>query len=274
MGLGGICLKIGVFVKQVPDMEKVKFDTEKGVIDRKSAGTEVNPFDLNALEEAVQIKEKYEGKVVVFSMGPPSAEKAVKDAIARGADEGVLLNDKSFAGSDTWATSFVLSRAVQKYGNLDLIITGVMTVDGDTAQVGPQVAEFLDIPHVSFVSEINEISEKEIIVTAEAFDGVFLKKLDLPSLISVTKDINSPRLPRLKDKRKAKEVQIKVWGREDIASDIPGEKLGLKGSPTKVKKIVVPPPPEREGKTFKEDELEEGIEKLYELFGELKLLEG
>ncbi|UMZ74110.1 electron transfer flavoprotein subunit beta/FixA family protein [Natranaerofaba carboxydovora] len=267
-------MKIGVLIKQVPDMEKVKFDTEKGVVDRKSAGTEVNPFDLNALETAVQIKEKYGGEITAFSMGPSSAKEALKDAISRGADDGILLNDRSFAGSDTWSTSFILSNAIKKIKELDLIITGVMSVDGDTAQVGPQVAEFLDLPNASFVSEVKKVDKEGIEVVFEAFDGSFLTRLKLPALISVTKDINNPRLPLLRDKLNSRKTEIPVWGREDIGKDIPPESLGIKGSPTKVKKIVVPPPMEREGKIYDKEELDEGVEKVLELFKEFKFMEG
>ncbi len=267
-------MKIGVLVKQVPDMEKVKFDTEKGVVDRKSAGTEVNPFDLNALETAVQIKESTDGEITVLSMGPSSAEDALKECISRGADHGVLLNDKSFAASDTWATSFILSRAVKYAGGFDLIVTGVMSVDGDTAQVGPQVAEFLKIPNAHFVSEIVSTEENHIEVISDAFGGSYKKKLKFPALISVTKDINHPRLPKLKQKRKAKKAEIPVWGREDIAEDIAPEDLGSKGSPTKVKKIVVPPPVEREGKIFESSEKDEGVEELAKIINDLKLVGG
>lgn len=267
-------MKIGVLVKQVPEMDKVKFDPEKGVVNRKSAGTEVNPFDLNALETAVRLRKSLGGEVIALSMGPPFAREAVRDVISRGADDGILLNDKSFAGSDTWSTSFILSCALKKLGGLDLILTGVMSVDGDTAQVGPQVAEFLDIPSASFVSEIKKISKKEIEVVAEAFNGSYLKKLKLPALISVTKDINTPRLPRLKDKIEARKTDLKVWGLKDIGENISPNEVGAKGSPTRVRKIVVPPPAKRKGQIYEKDQLGEGIEKLTGLFRELRLLEG
>ena len=134
-------ISIVVPIKQVPDMERVKFDKEKGTVDRSSAPGEINPFDLNALEAAVQIKEKLGATVTTVSMGPPQAEAALRDALSRGADRGILLVDKAFAGADTWATSYTLASAIQRLGQTDLIVCGEKTVDGDTAQVGPAVAE-------------------------------------------------------------------------------------------------------------------------------------
>ncbi|MFW6016125.1 MAG: electron transfer flavoprotein subunit beta/FixA family protein, partial [bacterium] len=192
-------MNIIVLLKEVPDMEKVKFDREKGVIDRSSASTQINPFDLNALQAAVNIREEVGGSIQAISMGPARAEDSLKEAIARGADEGLLLTDRAFAGSDTWATSFTLAKAIEKIDDYDLIICGEMTVDGDTAQVGPQVAEFLDIPHVAFVWGIDEIKDDKIIVKSDLWNGTYLNELKLPGLLTVSKDINNPQLPSLKD---------------------------------------------------------------------------
>ena len=145
-------MRIVVPIKQVPDMTEVKFDVEKGRVDRSSAGAEINPFDMNALETAVQVKEKLGGTISAVSMGPPQAEAALRDALSRGVDEAVLLVDKAFAGADTLATSYTLAVAIKKMGEFDLIVCGEKTVDGDTGQVGPEIAEHLDIPHVAYVS--------------------------------------------------------------------------------------------------------------------------
>lgn len=229
-----------VLIKQVPDMEKVKFDSERGVVDRKSAGTEINPFDLNALEAAVQIKEKTQSNVIAISMGPPQAEEALKEAIARGADEGILVTDKTFGGSDTKATSAILAAAIKKIGDFSLIIAGEKSVDGDTGQVGAETAEYLKIPHVSYVCNVENIDEDTIKLVSEIWEGTFLMQMNLPGLITVTKDINTPRLPSFKSKLKARKAVIKKIGLEDLEGILSLEEVGFKGSPTKVKKIEVP----------------------------------
>lgn len=253
-------MRIVVTVKQVPEMERVKFDAERGLIDRQSAGVEINPFDLNALETAVRLKEEYGASVVALSMGPPRAEEVLREALSRGADEGILLTDRRFGGSDTFATSATLAAAVRKTGDFDLIVSGEMTVDGDTAQVGPQLAEFLGIPHVSYVSGIVAVDPEYgyIEVAADAWAASWKKRLFFPALITVTKDINSPRLAGFKDKMAARKAEIPRWGAEEIEEQLlemglDGEQLGIKGSPTQVRKIIVPPAIQREGRIFRED---------------------
>jgi electron transfer flavoprotein beta subunit len=242
---------IVVLIKQVPDMDQVEFDYERGRIIRGSAPSEANPFDLNALETAVAYKEKVGGEVIALSMGPQQAESTLREALARGADRTILLSDKGFAGADTWATSIALGEAVRKISAFDLIICGEKTVDGDTGQVGPEVAEFLDIPHVSYVSAIRESSEKELVVETEAWGRPFLKRLQLPGLITVTKDINEPRLPSFKDKMRARKADVEIWGIEDISVD--PNSVGIKGSPTLLKKMWVPAPQKREAAIIRGD---------------------
>lgn len=266
-------MNIIVLIKQVPDMEKVKFDREKGVVDRKSAGTEINPFDLNALETAVQISEKIDAKVTAISMGPPSAEQALKECIARGADEGILVSDAKFGGSDTKATSFILASAIKKIGNCSLIIAGEKTVDGDTGQIGPEVAEFLDIPHASYVSKITDANDENIKVCSEIWEGTYLKNMKLPALITVTKDINEPRLPAFKNKMKARKAEIKVIKFDDLKEYLDNDNVGFKGSPTKVKKIEVPEIEKRQGKIYREEDSEKAEEELINLFMKKKVLE-
>jgi electron transfer flavoprotein beta subunit len=266
-------MNIIVLIKQVPDMEKVKFDREKGVIDRKSAGTEINPFDLNALEAAIQLKDKGENvHVTALSMGPPSAESALKEAIARGADEGILLSDRTFGGADTWATSLTLAAGIKNIGIYDLIIAGMQTVDGDTGQVGPEIAELLEIPHISYVSEIEEVGSK-FRGKVDIWDGTYLKEMELPGLITVTKDINDPRLPSFKDKMKSRKAEIPVWGYETLEEYLNGEKIGIKGSPTVVKKIEVPKATTRKGKLWREN-IDQAVDEMIEIFKEIKVLEG
>lgn len=246
-------MNIIVLVKQVPDMEKVKFDREAGRIDRSSAGTEINPFDLNALEAALQICENTGGKVTALSMGPSQAEDALREAIARGADEGILLSDMKFGGSDVKATSTILSSAIKKIGQYDLIVAGIQTVDGDTGQVGAEVAGYLNIPHISNVEEIKKYTDENIEAVSNVWGSKYLKRGKYPLLITVTKDVNVPRLPSFKNKMKARKAEITKWGYEDLKDILDDSSIGIKGSPTKVKKIEVPKQLAREGKTYKED---------------------
>lgn len=264
-------MKILVLIKQVPDMEMVRFDREKGRVDRSSAGTEINPFDLNALEVALQISENLGAKVTAVTMGPPQAEEALREAIARGADDGILLTDMKFGGSDVKATSSILSAAIKKIGEYDLIIAGIQTVDGDTGQVGPEVAAYLNIPHISNVEAINKYSEDSIEVLCSVWDSQYLKKGTYPLLITVTKDVNVPRLPTFKNKMKARKADITKWSSEDLKEIIDETKVGIKGSPTKVKKIEVPPQARREGKFYKNDD-DNAIADILKVLKEKKVL--
>lgn len=246
-------MKIAVLIKQVPDMEKVRFDREKGVVDRSSADVEINPFDLNALEAGVQAGETTGAPVTAITMGPPRGEEALKEAIARGAQEGILLSDRAFGGADTRATAKTLAAALKKMGEADLIFAGEKTVDGDTGQVGAEVAEYLNIPHISYVDEIVEISEDFITVVSDIMEGRYLKKAKFPVLLTVTKDLNVPRLPTFKSKMSARKAEIPVWSMKELSDVLTEEEAGLKGSPTKVKKIEVPKLAQRSCKKGKED---------------------
>jgi len=252
-------LSIIVPIKQVPDIERVRFDIEKGRIDRSSAPGETNPFDLNALEAAVRIKEQLGGMITAISMGPPQAISTLRDAIARGADEAILLTDIKFAGADTLATSYTLASAIRKIGKFDLIICGEKTVDGDTGQVGPEIAAFLNIPHVAYVCEIRKISCEGMVVVSDMGDAYYLVEISFPVLITVTKDINTPRLPTLKDKIKARKKQVTIWTARDLEDIADPRKFGYAGSPTQVYKITFPSVKNRKGMLF---EGEEGIPKI------------
>jgi len=243
-------ISIVVPIKQVPDMERVKFNTETGTVDRTSAPGEINPFDLNALEAAVQIKEKLGGTVTTISMGPPQAEFSVRDTLSRGADRGILLVDRAFAGADTLATSYTLASAIRKLGEFDLIVCGEKTVDGDTGQVGPEIAEWLGIPHVAYVSGIEEIGEKFTVICDMEGDRYSIES-HLPLLITVTKDINMPRLPAFADKLKARKAEIEKWTADDLSSVADPSRFGLKGSPTRLNKVIVPSEEGRKGEVFR-----------------------
>lgn len=240
---------IVVPLKQVPDMDEVEFDNEEGRIDRSTAEPEPNPFDLNALEEAITFKEELGAEVITISMGPPQAESTLRDSLARGADRAILLSDKAFGGADTWATAFTLFNAIKKIKSYDLIICGEKTVDGDTGQVGPEIAELLDIPHVAYVSGIIDRNKESIIVNSDIWGKTFTRKLNFPGLITVTKDVNVPRIPLFRNKKKAREAEIETWGLEDLG--VEKEKLGFNGSPTSVKEIEISPEVTREGRIFK-----------------------
>jgi electron transfer flavoprotein beta subunit len=238
-------------IKQVPDMERVKFDTEAGRIDRSSASGEINPFDLNALEAAVQLKDKLGGTVTTISMGPPQAESSLRDSLARGADRAILLAGKEFAGADTWATSYVLASAIKKLGKFDIIICGEKTVDGDTGQVGPEIGEWLSIPHIAYVSEVQEVNATGITVVAEMESDHYAIQSPFPTLLTVTKDVNVPRLPSFQDKMKARKAEIETWGAADLADVADAANFGLKGSPTRLNKVVIPSEEGRRGEVFR-----------------------
>ncbi|MEM2479619.1 MAG: electron transfer flavoprotein subunit beta/FixA family protein [Candidatus Bathyarchaeia archaeon] len=240
-------LDLIVLIKQVPEIEKVRFDYEKGRLDRSSAGAVTNPFDLNALEAAIQIKEKLGGSVTAISMGPMQAQDALRDALARGADRAILLSDERFAGADTLATAYTLAAAIRKIGFFDLIVCGEKTVDGDTAQVGPEVAEFLGIPHAAYVDEIQHVNRNEIIVKAKMERNYYVIKLTLPALITVTKDINNPRLPTLRDKLRAMRAPITVWNYESLSEVADPRYFGFEGSPTRVVRVYTPTSEGRRG---------------------------
>ncbi|MCL2218669.1 MAG: electron transfer flavoprotein subunit beta/FixA family protein [Chitinispirillia bacterium] len=235
-------MNIVVCIKQVPGTTQVKINPETGTLIRDGVEAVVNPFDEYAIEEAVRIKEKVGGKVVVITMGPPQADAALRTAISMGADEGVLVSDRAFAGSDTWATSYTLTSAIKALikdmGKVDLIICGKQAIDGDTAQVGPGVAEMLDIPFVAWVRKVEEITATSIKIERLMEEGYDVVQMPLPGLITVVKEINEPRIPSLKGKMRAKSAQIRKLDTTNMEVD--PERIGLKGSPTQVFRSFVP----------------------------------
>ncbi len=231
-------MKILVCIKQVPGTTKVQINPETGTLVREGVEAVVNPFDEYAIEEAIRIKEKVGGTVTAVTMGPPQADAVLKKAVAMGADEAVLVSDRAFAGSDTWATSYTLSSAIKTLGKFDLMICGKQAIDGDTAQVGPGIAEMLDVPFVAWVRKIEEINEEKIVAERLMEDGYEVIEMNLPALITVVKEINEPRLESLKGKMRAKKIEIKVLTNAEIGAD--EAKLGLNGSPTSVLKTFIP----------------------------------
>ena len=231
-------MNILVCVKQVPDAKDVRLDPVTNTMAREGVESIMNPFDRHALEEAVAIKEQQGGKVTVITMGPPQAETVLREAISCGADEGVLISDRAFAGADTWATSYTLARAVQTLGLFDLILCGKQAIDGDTAQVGPGLACRLRLPFATCVQKTRAVTAEAIEVERMMDDGFDVLRLPLPALITVVKDINEPRVASLKGKMKAKKAEIRKLSATDIGAD--HQCIGLAGSPTQVVRVFSP----------------------------------
>lgn len=230
-------MKIVVCVKQVPDTAEVRINPETNTLIRDGVQSIINPYDMHAIEAGLQIREKIGGTVTVVTMGPPQAEAALREAISMGVDHAVLLTDRAFAGSDTWATAYALSKAMEYLG-ADVILCGKQAIDGDTAQVGPEIAEFLDIPHVAYIRKIDDIQNDRIIVERLMDDGFDVIESSLPVLLTVVRELNVPRMPSLKGKMAAKKAEIKKLSAADIKAV--ESSLGLKGSPTQVRNIFAP----------------------------------
>jgi len=205
---------------------------------RSSSASILNPLDLYAISTALQLKDRCQARVSVITMGPQSAVKVLKEAIAMGCDDAVHLTDRAFGGSDTWATSYILSLAVKKLGIPDLIITGERATDGDTAQVGPALASWLGLPAITYVSKIETVDDTFLVVERLMEEGYQKVKTTLPALLTVVKEISSVRLPTLSGKKRAMASSITVWDAQALDAD--SRFIGLKGSPTKVVKIDVP----------------------------------
>ena len=236
-----------VCIKQVPDTTEVKINPETGTLIREGVPSIINPFDTYAIEEGLRLKEQFGGKVTVISMGPPQAMEALKEAVAMGADEAILLSDKAFAGSDTWATAYTLSRAIKKCGGFDIILCGKQAIDGDTGQVGPGIARQLGISQLTYVFKIRKLDSESRAIVVERLleEGREVVETTLPAVLTVVKDINQPRYPTFLGIRRATKMQIPVWGAADLP-ETDSNKFGLKGSPTQVVRVFNPP--KREGK--------------------------
>ncbi|MFH0840253.1 MAG: electron transfer flavoprotein subunit beta/FixA family protein [Candidatus Omnitrophota bacterium] len=254
-------MNIIVCIKQVPDTTDVKIDPATNTLIREGVASIINPFDTYAIEEAVRLKEKFGGKVIVLTMGPPQAQQALREAISLGADEAILLSDRAFAGSDTLATSYALASGIKKIGSFDIILCGKQASDGDTAQVGTGISTHLDIPQVTYVKKIEEITNGKARVERMVEEGYEIIEIPLPCLMTVVKEINEPRLPSLKGKMKANKAEITTWTSQDLGLE--PSRVGLNGSPTKVVKIFTPPA--RAGGQMLDGEPNEVANKLVEL---------
>ena len=231
-------MNIIVCIKQVPNTQEVRIDPKTGSLIREGVPSIINPEDKNAIEEAVLLKEKHGGRVTVISMGPAQAEEALREALAMGADKAILLNDRNFRGADTSATSYTLGTAIRRLGDFDLILCGRQAIDGNTAQVGPQLAEFLDLPQVTYVHKV-EVNGETLRAKRALEDGYELVETQLPALLTVTKDLNEPRLPAMAEIMNAyREKEVTVWTAEDVGAD--KDNIGLHGSPTRIRRAHTP----------------------------------
>jgi electron transfer flavoprotein beta subunit len=234
-------VKIIVCIKQVPDTTNVRINPETNTLVREGVASIINPFDTYAIEEGVRLKEKHGGTLTAITMGPPQASEALREAIGLGADNAFLVSDRAFAGADTLATAFALACAIRHLGGADVILMGRQAIDGDTGQVGPGLAENLDISHVTDIRKIEEIVDGRIVVERLLEEGYARIAARLPVVLTVVKEINIPRLPSLKGKLAAKKAVVPVLSAADIGAEV--QRLGLNGSPTQVMKIFTPPKP-------------------------------
>lgn len=262
-------MNILVCIKQVPESNKVEVDPKTGVLKRNGAASKMNPYDLYALETAMRLKEELGGEVSVITMGPPQAAQVIREAYAMGADHGTLISDRRFGGADVLATSYTLAQGIKKMGDFDLILCGKQTTDGDTAQVGPEISEWLGIPSVSNVRKITEADGQNITVEMDMPDDIEITRIAYPCLLAVDKDIFQPRLPSYVRKTEKADTEITMLSLDDM-DDRDETHYGLNGSPTQVQKIFPP-----ETNHHRELWNEEGSilsEKLFQKVKELKFV--
>lgn len=231
-------MNLVVCIKQVPNTTEIKIDPVTNTLIREGVESILNPFDTYAVEEAVRLKEKHGGSVTALCMGPPQGEEILREAVSLGVDKIVLLSDRRFAGADTWATSLTLAAAIRKLGDVDLVITGQQATDGDTAQVGPGIAAHMGLPQTCFVRQVEAVECKNVILQRLMEDGFDRVQMQMPAVISVVKEINTPRLPSLRGKKNAKTVELVIWNCDDLG--LSETEVGLNGSPTQVLKIFTP----------------------------------
>lgn len=262
-------MNIIVCIKQVPGTNKVEVDPVTGVLKRNGVDSKMNPYDLFALETAFYLKESFGGRVTVITMGPPQAAEVIKEAYSMGADNGVLLTDRKFAGADVLATSYTLSQGIKMAGEYDIIICGKQTTDGDTAQVGPEISEWLSIPCIANVIKIDEVTKTDMTVTMDLPHSTETSKISFPCLISVEKDILQPRLPSYLKKQATKDKEIKTFTLADF-NDKNENNYGLSGSPTQVQKIF--PPASDKKQEIWEDSADTLSEKIFSKLSELKFI--
>ena len=267
-------MEILVCVKQVPDTAEVKIDPEKHTVIRAGVPNIFNPFDQNALEAALQLKDSQGARVTLLSMGPPQAEDVLREGLAMGADDAYLLTDRKVGGSDTLATGYCLAQAVKKVaelqgiGQFDVVLCGKQAIDGDTAQVGPQIATELGIPQITYAAEIN-VDGTTVRVKQQNEEGYIVTEAQFPVLITAVKELNEPRFPTIRGTMKAKKREIPHLSADDIKVD--ETKIGLKGSPTMVRKIFTPPQ-RTQGLVIKEEDPNAAVSVLMEKLTAQKII--
>lgn len=263
-------MNIVVCIKQVPDTSEVKINPETNTLIRNGVENIMNPFDRQALETALILKDASGAKVTVVSMGPPQAQDILKEAIAMGADDAILISDRALAGSDTLATSVALAAAVRKVGACDLILCGKQAIDGDTAQVGPEMAEHLDIPQVTGALKVALAADGRLLVDRENESSSQTLAVMMPVLVTVTKSEKEPRFASIKGKMKARKAEIPVLGAAELGID--PKVIGLSGSPTKVLKIFTPPVPQIKNEIITEEDIDKAVDMLIEKLVQAKII--
>ncbi|MFW9988543.1 MAG: electron transfer flavoprotein subunit beta/FixA family protein [Candidatus Odinarchaeota archaeon] len=262
-------MKFIVCVKQVPDTTEVKIDPETNTLIREGVPSILNPFDQFALEEAIKIRQKGD-KIVVISMGPPQAKKALLKCLALGADEAILLSDKDFAGADTWATSYTLARSVRKIGEFNIIFCGLQAIDGDTAQVGPEIAAQLGIPQITYVESVEKVEGKKLTAKVQTDEGYKIVEAKLPVLITgITPSSFEPTNPPMMSIMKANKKPFSTWNADDLGGN--KDDYGLNGSLTEVIKVYSPPA-RQQGVVIEEEIPEAAVQKLIELLSKDKVI--
>lgn len=262
-------MKIIVCVKQVPGSSNVEVDPVTGVLKRDGVQSKMNPYDLYGIEMALTLAEKYNGEVATITMGPPQAKSVIIESICMGAKGGKVISDRKFAGADVLATAYTISQGIKKCGDFDIIICGKQTTDGDTAQVGAEVSEFLDIPNVANVISVDEIADGKVYLAALLDDKIVKMSVKTPCLISVDGDINSPRLPSYKVKQSVTDEMVEFLSFADF-DDQNSDNYGLSGSATQVERIF-PPEKNTEKHTIEGDSTEQAKE-LFDLICDRKLI--
>lgn len=262
-------MNILVCVKQVPGSNNVEVDPVTGVLKRNGVDSKINPYDLYAIETALTLTEKFGGSVESITMGPPQAKAVIAETVCMGAQKGTVLTDRKFAGADVLATAYTLSQGIRKSGEFDLIICGKQTTDGDTAQVGAEVAEYLGIPNVSNVLSVDDVKDGKVYLTAGLDDKNVKLSIDLPCLISVDGDINTPRLPSYKIKKSLTDDAVKFLTFEDFDDQNP-DNYGLTGSATQVERIF--PPVKNDQKVNIEGTSSEQTEQLFSILRDKKMI--
>jgi electron transfer flavoprotein beta subunit len=257
-------MKIAVCVKQVPDTTRVEVDQKTGTLRREGVESVLNPLDSFAVEEALRLRERCGGSVTAISMGPPQAEAMLREVMAFGVDDAVLVSGREFAGSDTWATSLALAAAVQHCDEFNLVMCGKQATDGDTGHVGPELAVHLGWPHLTCVSKIRDINHLSLVAERLTDTGHQLVRVSLPAVLTAVKELNEPRMPNLADLYRGRFKDVKHLNAADLGVDA-GE-VGLDGSPTRVVQVFSPDRA-RGGRIF-EDDLEAGIDLAAEMITE------